>query len=183
MHTPFPFKGESHSWVCAINWALERILVLQWYSFPASGKFIAKQLATKTKRRLGSWYIFCFIVCSQQTHFIPESGHPGKLLQLLHWREHSVCNNTVQKYQKDLEACSKTDKQIELPPLHSYIQKHYREKPSNDRQTWKHVSELMSKSDIILPYRRPIEPCQSFGMANRWWEECSDSLRRLCSYL
>jgi len=55
---PLPTKGEPSSWVCTINWAGERFLALQWYSFPASEKLIAKQLTVKAKSGLGSRCIF-----------------------------------------------------------------------------------------------------------------------------
>lgn len=86
-------------------------------SFPILKNTHCQATACQTnKNRLGNWSIFCLIICFQQIHLIPESGHPCQLLQSLH-RLGSVFVTMQYKLVEDLEACSRTEEQIELSPI------------------------------------------------------------------
>ena len=78
-------------------------------SFPILKNTHCQASACQTnKNRLGNWSIFCLIICFQQIHLIPESGHPCQLLQSLH-RLGSVLVTMQYKLVEDLEELSPSD--------------------------------------------------------------------------
>lgn len=94
---------------------------------------------------------FCFVICSLQTHLIPESGHHCKLLQSLHWLRtvFVTMQYKIAKRPGSLWQHWGTNRIAS----HCHIQKHYKQKKnSNDKNL-----EACFRADEQVVHNPPIQ--------------------------
>lgn len=124
------FTGFEREFRCCSNFFCH----LQEHSLPSN-------CLPKQKPDWKAGVFFCFVICSLQTHLLPESGHHCKLLQSLRWLG-TVFVTMQCKIAKDLEAFGSTGEQIELPPIVTFKsiasekKKQQRQKLGSLLQSW-----------------------------------------------
>lgn len=118
---------------------------------------------------------FSFIVCSQETPLIPESGHLSELLQPLH-RMGTLClyQHSVKKTQENLESRSRSKEQ--RAASHPHIQKDFRENPASTKKLGAHcrAAEQLVHN---LPVQKAQRTLAAFGEGKQRVGRTQEQLR------
>lgn len=118
---------------------------------------------------------FSFIVCSQETPLIPESGHLSELLQPLH-RMGTLClyQHSVKIPQENLESRSRSEEQ--RAASHPHIQKYFRENPASTKKLGAHcrAAEQLVHN---LPVQKAQRALAAFGEGKQRVGRTQEQLR------